>query len=199
MKIIHYFRTMNHNQRDISELLRQVENKLGRSLRTPSDFDALLLAVSQSTGERMSISTIKRLVGYVNDSHEPSNATLSMLARYVGYRDWTAFKLRHEDPTSGSLNKEIIQSNSLNPGDEVEMEWLPDRYCRLKHLGDSHFEVVEVRGSNRLAVGDTLDVMVFGLEQPLMATNHLHNGQLKPLYIAGRTHGLARLTLITSK
>ena len=78
---------MNDNNVDIKELLRQVENKLGRSLATPSDFDALLLSVFQTTGERMSISTIKRLVGYVNDSHEPSNATLSVLARYLGYRD----------------------------------------------------------------------------------------------------------------
>ena len=85
---------MNDNNGNVKELLRQVQNKLGRSLATPSDFDALLLAVMQTTGERMSISTIKRLVGYVNDSHEPSNATLSVLARYVGYRDWTDFTMQ---------------------------------------------------------------------------------------------------------
>lgn len=190
---------MNEKSGDINELLRLVQNKLGRSLATPSDFDALLLSVSQTTGERMSISTIKRLVGYVNDSHEPSNATLSVLARYLGYRDWQAFKLRNEDPTSGSLSHEIIQSDQLNIEDEVEMEWLPDRYCRMRYLGQHHFEVIAVKGSNRLSVGDTLDVMVFGLGQPMMATNHTHDGKLKPLYIAGRTHGLARLSLITHK
>lgn len=190
---------MNDNQRNIYQLLMLVENKLGRSLRTPSDFDALLLAVTQTTGERMSISTIKRLVGYVNDSHEPSNATLSVLSRYVGYRDWTAFCQRNEISTSGSLNKEIIQSDNLNMFDEVEMEWFPDRYCRLRYLGNGQFEVVAVKGSNRLTIGDTLNVMVFGLGQPLMATNHNHNGTIKPLYIAGRTHGLNQLSLIQHK
>lgn len=196
MKIIHYFRTMNDNNGDIKELLRQVENKLGRSLATPSDFDALLLSVFQTTGERMSISTIKRLVGYVSDSHEPSNATLSVLARYLGYRDWIDFTLRNEDPTSGSLSQEIIQSDHLQIDDQVEMEWLPNRYCRMRYLGNKRFEVVEVRGSNRLAVGDTLDVMLFGLGQPMMTTNHEHNGTVKPFYIAGRTHGLVRLAIV---
>lgn len=195
MKIIHYFRTMNDNNGNIKELLRQVQNKLGRSLATPSDFDALLLAVMQTTGERMSISTIKRLVGYVNDSHEPSNATLSVLARYVGYRDWTDFTMQGEDPTSGSLSQEIVQSDHLHAGDEVEMQWRPNRYCRLKYLGNKRFEVMEVRGSKRLSEGDTLDVMLFALGQPMMATNHEHNGTTKPFYIAGRTHGLTHLAI----
>ena len=190
---------MNDNKGDIKELLRLVQNKFGRTLATPSDFDALILQVSQTTGERVSISTIKRMVGYVNDNHEPSNATLSVLARYLGYRDWHAFTLRNEDPASGSLNQDIIQSDQLKKGEEVEMEWLPDRYCRMKYLGNRHFEVLEVRGSSRLNVGDTLDVMVFGLGQPMMATNHLHNGNVRPLYIAGRTHGLARLAIVKRK
>ena len=111
---------MNDNKGDIKELLRQVQNKFGRTLATPSDFDALILQVSQTTGERVSISTIKRMVGYVNDNHEPSNATLSVLSRYLGYRDWHAFTLRNEDPASGSLNQDIIQSDQLKTGEEVE-------------------------------------------------------------------------------
>ena len=66
----------------------------------------------------------------------------------------------------------------------------------MRYLGNKRFEVVEVRGSNRLSVGDTLDVMLFGLGQPMMATNHEHNGTVKPFYIAGRTHGLVRLAIV---
>lgn len=188
---------MNASEHEIDELLRLVQNKLGRSLASPSDFDALSLAVSQeNASDRLSVSTVKRLVGYVGDRHAPSNSTLSILSRYVGYRDWTAFRQRLTNPTSGSLNDEIIQVNRLNVGDEVEMEWLPNRYCRLRYQGEHHFEVVEVQGSSRLAVGDTLDVMVFGLGQPLMATNHRHSNKKRPLYIAGRTHGLSALRLL---
>ena len=195
LKIIHYFRNMNETQHDIDELLRLVQNKLGRSLTTPSDFDALTLAVSQLTGDRLSISTVKRLVGYVNDSHSPSNATLSILSRYVGYCDWTAFKNRLNDTTSGSLNEEIIQTDHLTVGDEIELEWLPDRHCCLRYLGETRFEVVAVSGTEHLSRGDTFNAMVFGVGQPLMATNHQHGDETKPLYVAGRTHGLSRLVL----
>lgn len=30
----------------------------------------------------------------------------------------------------------------------------------------------------------------------MMATNHEHNGTVKPFYIAGRTHGLVRLAIV---
>ena len=182
-------------QHDIDELLRQVQNKLGRSLTTPSDFDALTLDVTQTTGERLSMSTVKRLVGYVNDNHAPSHHTLSILSRYVGCRDWNDFVQRVNDTTSGSLCAQLVQVDKLVPGDEVELEWLPHRHCRLRYTGSHRFEVVAVEGSSHLSVGDTLSAMLFVQGQPLMATNHRHEGVTRPVFVAGRTHGLTRLVL----
>ncbi|MBR6284407.1 MAG: hypothetical protein IKR25_08965 [Muribaculaceae bacterium] len=187
---------MNVNRDDIDALLHLVELKLGRSLVTPYDFDMLTAAVAKKTGTSISRSTVKRLVGYVGDKHEPSPTTLNTLARYAGYRDWSAFLSRGSDPTSGTLNDELVQTAQLTVGDRIELEWLPDRHCVLRYLGEIRFEVEQVTGSHSLASGDTLNVMVFCLGQPLQATNHHHGGTIHPLYIAASQHGLTALHLI---
>ena len=76
---------MNITDHEIRELIRLVESKLGRPLAAPVDFSLLSLEVEKTLNETISISTIKRLVGYVNDEHKPSVTTLNLLARYVGY------------------------------------------------------------------------------------------------------------------
>ena len=187
---------MNVNRDDIDTLLRLVELKLGRSLATPYDFDMLTATVKKETGTSISRSTVKRLVGYVNDKHKPSPTTLNILSRFVGYRDWSAFISRASDPTSGSLSDELVQTAQLTVGDRLELEWLPDRQCTLRYTGGHTFEVEQVTGSHSLAAGDLLDVMVFCLGQPLQATNHRHGDDTHPLYVAARNHGLTALHLL---
>ena len=188
---------MKTTDHEIRELIRLVETKLGQPLMAPADFNLLSLEIERSLNEKISISTIKRLVGYVNDEHKPSITTLNLLARYTGYPNWIALQMQIDDVTSGSLNEEIIQSSSLNKGDEVELEWLPDRSCHVRYLGAHRFEVIEVSGSKHLSPGDTFETMVMCLGQPVMATNHKHGDEHRSIYIIGRRHGLSTLRKLT--
>jgi len=190
---------MKIKEYEIKELIRLIETKLGRPLTAPVDFSLLSLEIEKSLNETISISTIKRLVGYVNDEHKPSITTLNLLARYVGYRNWDDLQVHMEDTTSGSLNEEIIQTSSLAIGDELEMKWLPDRYCHVKYMGEHRFEVINVEGSKHLQVGDTFETLVMCLGQPVMATNHMHGSEYRPVYIIGRRHGLSSLNKIENE
>lgn len=187
---------MKTTDHEIRELIRLVEAKLGQPLMAPADFNLLSLEIERSLNEKISISTIKRLVGYVNDEHKPSITTLNLLARYTGYPNWIALQMQIDDVTSGSLNEEVIQSSRLVQGDEVELEWLPDRRCHVRYLGTHRFEVMEVSGSKHLSAGDTFETMVMCIGQPVMATNHNHGNEHKPIYIIGRRHGLSALRRI---
>lgn len=187
---------MNITDHEIRELIRLVESKLGRPLAAPVDFSLLSLEIEKTLNETISISTIKRLVGYVNDEHRPSVTTLNLLSRYVGFKNWQTLQLHLDDTTSGSLNEDIIQSSNLSIGDELEMEWLPDRYCHVKFMGNNQFEVIDVKGSRHLQVGDTFETLVLCLGQPVMGTNHMHGNEQRPIYIIGRRHGLSALRII---
>lgn len=190
---------MKATDHEINELIKLVENKLGQPLMAPADFNLLSLEIERSLNEKISISTIKRLVGYVNDEHKPSITTLNLLARYIGYPNWIALQLQIDDITSGSLNDDIIRSSDLANGDEVEFDWAPNRHCHVKYLGEQRFEVMEVSGSKHLQAGDTFETMVMCVGQPVMATNHIHGNERRPVYIIGRRHGLSSLKKISKK
>ena len=91
---------MNITDHEIKELIKMVETKLGRPLAAPVDFSLLSLEIEKTLNETISISTIKRLVGYVNDEHRPSVTTLNLLSRYVGFNNWQTLQL-HLDDTTG--------------------------------------------------------------------------------------------------
>ncbi|MBR5036428.1 MAG: hypothetical protein IKX69_04500 [Prevotella sp.] len=74
------------------QLRKEVERVLGRTLKTPKDFNALSQSVFEKTHEQVSASTLKRFWGYQHDAgNEPRKSTLDILARFVDYPDFAAF------------------------------------------------------------------------------------------------------------
>lgn len=69
----------------IDSLLKGVREKFGRRLSTPSDFSELSNEIYLVTKERISISTIKRLMRYVMSNTSPRLSTLNILSQYIGY------------------------------------------------------------------------------------------------------------------
>ena len=78
--------------------------KIQKKLLTPSDFDLLAASIAKESHDRISLSTLKRVWGYVNNKHRLRNETLSILARFVGYNDWTDFCKAH----SGFVDSDIL-------------------------------------------------------------------------------------------
>ncbi len=80
-------------QRDALEALIKITNdKLGYEPNTPSEFNNLILQIQRTTGETLSLSSIKRLWGYVKHKGDFSPTTLNILARFNGIKDWRSFK-----------------------------------------------------------------------------------------------------------
>lgn len=80
------------NEETAFELLRKaIEEKAGRSMRTPKDFDILSEYIADETHQKVSASTLKRFWGYLSEPTIPRVSTLDILAQYAGYTDWTSF------------------------------------------------------------------------------------------------------------
>lgn len=74
------------------QLRKEIERILGRTPKTPKDFNALSQSVFEKTHEQVSASTLKRFWGYQRDAgNKPHKSTLDILARFVDYPDFTAF------------------------------------------------------------------------------------------------------------
>lgn len=100
------------NGGNIEFLLRKVEFVFGKTVSTPSDFQNLSADINSRLNEWISISTLKRLWGYVEYTNNPRKDTLDVLSRYIGYKDFSAFcdeagDITRTEPRTG----EIIQKN----------------------------------------------------------------------------------------
>lgn len=71
---------------EIEELKSLVEQKYGKLLATTTDFEGFTLHLEKATGKTVSASTLKRLYGYVGDSHKPRINTLDVLSEYLGHK-----------------------------------------------------------------------------------------------------------------
>ena len=96
---------MQKTSPEISELKQQIEESVGRKMKTSNDFTFLSGAIWERTHENISTSTLKRLWGYVDGPDTTRNSTLDILSKFLGFKDWDGF-LEH-----------ISQDNILHPGE----------------------------------------------------------------------------------
>lgn len=81
---------MNMSTPEIEELKKYIQKKFGKQLKTTTDFEEFSLHIGK-TDSSVSASTLKRLFGYVGDSHKPRVQTLNLPAKYIGHYDFDTF------------------------------------------------------------------------------------------------------------
>lgn len=187
---------------EIEQLKDNIEKKLGRTLKSPVDFDLLSYKLNESIHEQISASTLKRLWGYVQTSHTPRFSTLSTLARYIGFLDWDSYCISFQQinhPESLFFSGKCILSTELNEGDVLEIGWNPNRHCMIRYTGNSVFIVLQSQNA-KLKVGDSFRAEQFHLNQPLIITNLKQEGRLQQTenvnYVAGYETGLTQLSFV---
>ncbi|MBM6993774.1 MAG: hypothetical protein I3J02_11025 [Prevotella sp.] len=69
----------------------KVEEFIGRTVRTPKDFDFLCHVIEDQKLPRVSSTTLKRIWGYIQDGGSPRISTLDILSQLIGFKDWESF------------------------------------------------------------------------------------------------------------
>lgn len=171
-------------------LLTELETAIGRKMRTPRDFALLHELIFQRLHENVSPSTLKRLWGYF-PAVEPRESTLTILARFLGYRDWEAYCSGedHAMPSSPIIGRWLDVDYDLSPGSLVKLTWAPGRVCIIKYEGKQRFVVVSSEAT-RLQPDDTFECMAMIDEQPLYLHNLQHDGQPPVAYVCGLRSGI---------
>ncbi len=183
---------------EITALLKSIEERLGRPVKSPVDFDLLSLRISESISEQISPTTLKRLYGYISTEHTPRYSTLSTLSRYVGYTDWDDFRLRGvstPSTESGFLACKQIDSHYLSVGDRIELCWRPNRRCVVIYNGNNSFTIQEAYGT-KIVAGDTFTALSFMLGYPLYISDLRHGGEIPRSYVAGSKYGLSGISIL---
>ena len=107
---------------EIIQLRNDVEKHIGQALLSPSDFHGLIQQIWNQQRAILSLSTIKRLWGYVESNGAPRLSTLNTLARFLNFTDWHAYLVSLEQ--RGGMESEMftgegIQTSELKKGDLI--------------------------------------------------------------------------------
>lgn len=177
---------------ELAYLLEEVEKKYGRRIATTTDFESLSVVIEHQTGELLSSSTLKRLWGYVSLNPTPRVATLDILSRFVGHRNFKAFCTSLKDSkafVSTFFTAKCQTVAELTRGVSVTIGWAPNRLVRLCYLGDFQFEVVSSENS-QLQSGDRFELSEIIVGYPLYISRILRHGEYTPSYVAGQQGGI---------
>lgn len=177
---------------ELAYLLSEVEKKYGRRIATTTDFESLSVVIEHQIGELISSSTLKRLWGYVSLNPTPRIATLDILSRYLGHKDFRDFcdGLKESQSFVSTFFTARYQTVAeLAAGASVTVGWAPNRLVKLHYLGDFLFEVVSSANS-QLQPGDRFELSEIIVGYPMCISRILRDGQYTPSYVAGRNGGI---------
>lgn len=184
---------MQKTSPEISELKQQIEESVGRKMKTSTDFIFLSGAIWERIHENLSTSTLKRLWGYVDGPDKTRDSTLDILSRFLGFNDWDGF-IDHISQNSGSdqVQSEHIKTEDLTVGDLITVSWKPNRRCTFHYLGDYKF-IVEQAENSKLKVGNTFQCGLFILGEPLYLNNLVQGDNPPVAFVVGNKDGLCEL------
>lgn len=183
---------MEYNKEQIERLRNAIELVVGRKIIHPRDFDFLSKQINGYVGEHISVSTLKRVWGYVSMTSDLSRFTLNVLSRVIGYDCWESFANEsgtEEEENSHRIVCRKLFTSSLNPGDRINVVWKPERKIIVRFEGQDMFIVLESVNS-KLKEGDIFHCAQFVERQPLFLSGLYRKGMPPCDYICGRQDGI---------
>lgn len=190
---------MKHSP-EIKSLRSDLEQRVGQQLQSPADFQLLIQQIWEKNHAVLSLSTIKRLWGYVESNGAPRLSTLNTLAQFLGFTDWNAYLVALEQrggTESAMFTGEGIQTADLQAGGRIAVAWQPNRQCIFRYIGDNQF-IVEESKNAKLQQGTTFSAARFMIGQPMYLDNILLADGSRTSYVAGKRNGLTSVTKINN-
>ena len=132
----------------LERLKKEILNKFGQELSYNKDCEALAEIVCDTTGGRISATTIRRFYGFLKSPSAPSKFTLDLLARYVDYKSWNDFELAH---ASEEREEKVLPKNWL-AFQKRAFELSDNAYNLIKNQSGIPFKAVAKRkiGEDRI-------------------------------------------------
>ena len=176
-----------------TRLTQHIEQALGWRMRTPRDFDNLSKQIFDRLHVNLSATTLKRLWGYLGDGGQPRESTLTILARFLGYRDWADYEARQQEAADQESDplmcRKLSVTEALRKGDRLRLTWHPDRVCDIEYLVELLFVVIASEHT-RLKTGDTFECSLVMEGEPLYLDNLRQEGRPPVNYVCGKKSGV---------
>ena len=176
------------------QLCNDIEQALGRELRTPKDFDILHESIYNRLHVYISATTLKRVWKYLDEGVQNRQGTMDILARFIGYRSYDDYKenaatYAHEKQSSPVMSRKLNVLEELKAGDRVRLTWHPDRVCEVTYMGEQTFSVHNSINT-RIKAGDTFQCSLLIDGEPLYIDNLIQDNRAPVAYVCGKKSGI---------
>ena len=178
------------------KIIEMIEKEVGQEITTTACGKWLPNEIKVKTGVLLGETTLKRMFGFTNDPRTPHRSTLNVIAQFLGYKDYSALALDLELPEiviSDFDERDVIETDTLNIGDIVEITYLPNRLFSLKYVGDSRFIIESVENSRNLLAGDIVKITHMEKGFPLYMAEVVRDGKNLGAYEAAKNGGLTSI------
>ena len=177
----------------IHNLRLDIETSFNKKMLTPKDFDLLRERIYARLHILVSRTTLMRIWGYVDEGVEPRQSTLSVLAQFLGYKDYEEYcnnaLLPKEQQSSPVMSRRLSVEKELHFGEHICLTWQPDRECELEYLGERGFRVMASKNT-RLHEGDTFECSLIVEGEPLYLDNLKQGAMPAIAYVCGKKTGV---------
>lgn len=179
------------------ELKKKIEERLGSPLTYSADCERLATAIEDATGERLGVTTIKRMFGFAGEQVEPRGTTMDIIAQYLGYADMKDMTRQLGDASDISMFTPVDEVNvsTLTQGTQIQLTYDPDRLIVITYIGEFWFIINESIGS-KLRKGDRIRLTQLATGFELLITDVVRDGSNLGSYHAAKNGGLTSLEII---
>lgn len=177
-------------------IIKQIEEKFGMPINYPKDCESLSHSIQLNCNKLISVSTLKRLMGFVKQVKKPHKHTLDIIAKYIGYKDWQdAMLLIEKQNNSSFFQIGIIDVAKLKLGDKIEFTYEPKRIVVINYLGNNKFKVQDSRNS-KLQRDDIITLTYIALNHQLISSEVTRNGISLGSFSAGKDNGITSIKIL---
>lgn len=155
--------------------------------------------IEARTGEALSLNTVKRLVGILPYDSSPREVTLDIIARYLGYKNWSLLNSDIQNKISDfNDNPDFIDLQKYPPNTKIILKWQPDRTLHLVRQEAGEY-LVEKSENSKLLKGDILSLSQIAVGFPLMVRQVWRDGKSLGNYIGAQIEGITSIETINGQ
>ncbi len=139
-----------------------IRERFKSPIQYPQQCEALAMDIRESTGQALSTTTLKRMLGFVIGPASNRTSSLDILAQYLGYPNYSILlkDIGEDSEISDFSPVENIDSDDLEIGEQIRIMYQPNRVLVLSYLGENLYIVNKSQGS-KLLKGDKLRIAGF--------------------------------------
>lgn len=137
------------------DIIENIKQKSGLSFEQSKDYNQLSTLILTQTGRSIGCTTLKRLMGNIDDAREATEYTLNTIAQYLGADSWNSLIRQMTIESEMCYDDDSVYVRRLNLGQRIRVTYLNRIvvFEVINHSGSKALKVIDVKNGS-LEKGD---------------------------------------------